>query len=90
MSRQLVGHGHVLVNGRRVNIPSYRVKRGDLIQLAEPAAEIPLVREEMLTRGVTASWLEREGPAGRVTGMPRREDAEPDIREDLVVEFYAR
>lgn len=90
MSRQMVNHGLVLVNERRVNIPSYRVKPGDVVRLTEAAANIPVVQEEMSTRGVVASWLEREGPAGRITSVPRREDIEPDIREDLIVEFYAR
>ncbi|MFN3326434.1 MAG: 30S ribosomal protein S4 [Bryobacteraceae bacterium] len=90
MARQLVRHSHVSVNGKRVNIPSYLVKPGDVIRLQPAAAKIPVVEEEMLTRGVTASWLERDGDTGRVIGMPKREDIEPDIREDLIVEFYAR
>jgi small subunit ribosomal protein S4 len=90
LARQMVSHGHVRVNGRRVNIPSYLVKRGDVVELTPSAAEIPSVQEEMMTRGVTASWLDRDGSAGRVTGTPMREDVEPDIREDLLVEFYAR
>jgi ribosomal protein S4 len=68
----------------------YLLKDRDVIELRPSAAAIPAVQEEMMTRGVTASWLERDGAAGRVTGSPRREDIEPDIREDLVVEFYAR
>jgi ribosomal protein S4 len=77
-------------NGWRVNIPSYLVKDRDLIELRPSAALIPSVQKEMMTRGVTASRPEREGAVGRVTGVPRREDAEPDIREDLIVEFYAK
>ncbi len=61
MARQLVSHGHVLVNGRRVNIASCLVKPGDVIELRPSAMEIPVVKEEMLMRGVTASWLERDG-----------------------------
>jgi len=90
MSRQIVGHGHVLVNGKRVNLPSYLVKPGDAIQLREAAQEIPAEREEMGTRPVTASWLERDGAAGRVKTMPKRRDSDADIREDLIVESYAR
>ncbi len=90
MARQLVNHGHLTVNGRQVNIPSYLVKIGDVIALGPSAVKIPVVAEEMVTRGVIASWLERDGGNARVTGIPRREDVERDIREDLIVEFYAR
>jgi ribosomal protein S4 len=52
---------------------------------------MPVVQEELKTsRGPLPSWLERDGNAGRVTGFPRREDSDADIREDLIVEFYAR
>lgn len=82
MARQIVFHAHV---------PSYLVKPGDVVELTPGAQEIPVVKEEMVTtRGVTASWLERDGGTARVIAMPRREDADADIREDLIVEFYAR
>jgi len=90
MSRQIVGHGHVLVNGKRVNLPSYLVKPGDTIQLSETAQEIPVVREEMGTRPQTGSWLERDGAVGQVKTMPLRSDSDADIREGLIVESYAR
>jgi small subunit ribosomal protein S4 len=90
MARQIVGPGHVLVNGRRVNIPSYLVKPGDVVELRAAAREIPVIQEEMLTRGVTVSWLERGGARAHITGIPQREDIESDIREDLIVEFYVR
>jgi small subunit ribosomal protein S4 len=90
MARQLVGHGHVRVNGKRVNIPSYIVKPGDSIMLTDTAGEMPLVQEEMNNRPVTASWVERNGSSGRIKSQPQREDSDADIREDLIVEFYAR
>jgi len=90
MARQLVSHGHVLVNRRRVNIASCLVKPGDVIELRSSAMEIPIVKEEMLTRGVTASWLERDGACLNVIAVPGREDSDADIREDLIVEYYAR
>jgi small subunit ribosomal protein S4 len=90
MARQIVGHGHLLVNGKRVNVPSYLVKPGDLVQLTDVASEIPLIREELDTRSVTASWLERDGSSARIQGMPQRSDSDADIREDLVVESYSR
>jgi small subunit ribosomal protein S4 len=88
MSRQIVGH--VRVNEKPVNIPSYLVKTGDLIQLTDAARETPVIKEELGTRPLTASWLERDDTAGRVTGMPQRNDIDADIRRDLIVESYAR
>jgi small subunit ribosomal protein S4 len=90
MARQIVGHGHVLVNGKRVNVPSYLVRPGDTVQLTEAAAQNPVVEEELRTRPQTASWLQRDGASGLVSGTPQRSDSDADIREDLIVEFYAR
>jgi small subunit ribosomal protein S4 len=90
MARQLVTHRHVLVNGRRINVPSYLVQPGDEVSLDERARKIPTVQEEMEARAHLPSWLARDGVVGRVTGAPRREDIEPDNQESLVVEFYAR
>lgn len=90
MARQIVGHGHVLVNGKPVNVPSYLVRPGDTVQLTEAAAQNPVVEEELRNRPQTASWLQRDGASGRVSGTPQRSDTDADIREDLIVEFYAR
>lgn len=90
MARQIVGHRHVLVNGQPVNIPSYLLKPGDVVELTAAARDIPVVQEELNTRPITASWLERTGPSGRVKGTPERSDIDADIREDLIVESYAR
>jgi small subunit ribosomal protein S4 len=91
MARQLVSHGHVRVNDKKVDIPSFLVKPGDVITLAPTALQMPVVQEEMRTgHRVMPSWLERVDGVGRVIGYPRREDSDADIREDLIVEFYAR
>ena len=91
MARQLVSHGHVRVNDKKVDIPSFLVKPGDVITLAPAALGMPVVQEETRTgRRVMPSWLTRDDGGGRVTGFPRREDSDADIREDLIVEFYAK
>lgn len=91
MARQLVSHGHVRVNDKKVDIPSYITKPGEVITLAPTAMRMPIVQEELQARRAKQpSWLEREGDAGRVIGYPLREDSDADIREDLIVEFYAR
>lgn len=90
MARQLVGHGHVLVNGKRVTVPSYTVQEGDMITLEDEAWNMPLVQQELQQGRSLPSWLTREDRIGRVIGTPRREEIDPDIREDLIVEFYSR
>ena len=90
MARQLVNHGHVRVNGRRDNIPSSLVRPGETIQLAEAAARIPTVVEEMESHRPVPAWLERAGAGGRVLRLPTRQDVELPINEDLIVEFYSR
>lgn len=91
MARQLVNHEHVFVNNKKVNVPSYQVKPGDIIKLTPVATKMPAVQEELNTgQRVVPPWLVREGDEGHVVGMPRREDIDMDIREDLIVEFYAR
>ncbi len=91
MARQLVGHRHVMVNSKPVNIPSYLVHPSDVVQLDATAQQIPEIAEELQRpHAAFAPWLSREGSTGRVMKLPSRENSAPDIREDLIVEFYAR
>jgi small subunit ribosomal protein S4 len=90
MARQLVGHGHVQVNGRRVNIPSYLVRPGETIHLSETASQIPTVIEEIAMNRSIPNWLTRDGTGGRVQRFPERSDVELPINEDLILAFYAR
>jgi small subunit ribosomal protein S4 len=90
MARQMVNHGHLRVNGRRVDIPSYLVDRGDVIALSEAAAGMPTVVEELQSRRAAPRWLERDGTTGRVVDLPSREDVEMPIDEEKIVAFYAR
>jgi small subunit ribosomal protein S4 len=90
-ARQLVNHGNVLVNGKEVSIPSYRVSVDEVVVLKPKAAKIPyiepLVKE--VSSGVPA-WLERKGPAGTIKRLPERQDIGETIDEQLVVEYYSR
>jgi small subunit ribosomal protein S4 len=92
-ARQFVRHGAVLVNGKRVTIPSYRVRQGDLVSLGERAREFIVVRHNMdtLDRQVPA-WLEPEaaGSAVRVRTLPLREQIDTQVREQLIVELYSK
>jgi small subunit ribosomal protein S4 len=90
MARQLVGHGHVKVNGRRVDIPSYLVRPGDTVELTPTAARTPTVVEELASGRLLPSWLERSGTVGQVAGLPSRDEIDLPIHEDLIVELYSR
>ena len=92
-ARQLVRHGHVLVNGKRVTIPSYRVREGDVVSLKPSARELYIVRRNLdtLDRQLPL-WLEA-GEAGiQVTraSLPEREHIDEPVRESLIVELYSK
>lgn len=94
-ARQLVRHNHVLVNGKRLNIPSYRVKVGDKVEVREKSRKIAFVQAalELAATREQASWVEvdRENFAVTLRSLPPREELnEPSIREQLVVEYYSR
>lgn len=93
-ARQLVMHGHVAVNGRKVDIPSYLVKPGDVISIRERSREMDLIKanlEAAQQRGVPG-WLSLspETYSGEVLDLPRRDQIDVDVQEHLVVEFYSR
>ena len=90
MARQMVGHGHVRVDGRTVTIPSYLVRAGEVITLGETAARMPTVQEELDSHRVPPAWLGRQDATGQVLMLPRREDLDLPVREELIVAFYAR
>lgn len=94
-ARQLVTHGHVRVNGRKVSYPAFALSPGDRIEVREKSRQHPLVAEGATNGPELAlpSYLERapDGFGGRVSAAPVREDVPiPDLRESLIVEFYAR
>ena len=91
-ARQLVTHGHVLVDGKKVDIPSYNVKKGQTITLKQDSLAIPLVQESLKDNKLEqlASWLERKGPVGRVKKIPEKDDLRVDIDISLIVEYYSR
>lgn len=94
-ARQLVRHGHVLINGKRLDIPSYTVRMGDVVTLTENARKFKSVAASIAgaDKRPIASWMEidRANFSGTIKGPPVREDLnEPEIREQLVVEYYSR
>jgi len=91
VARQIVSHRHVLVNGRKVNIASFRVKKGDVISLASEATKVPVVKACLDQKDYKLpGWLERKAGAGRVLDFPAEEDIPQEIDAQLIVEFYSR
>jgi small subunit ribosomal protein S4 len=90
MARQLVGHGHVSVDGRRVTIPSFRVEAGQEITLANVALGMPVVEEELTSGRPVPEWLERTPSGGRVLRLPTRADIDVPVDEGEVIGFYSR
>jgi small subunit ribosomal protein S4 len=92
--RQLVRHGHFTINGKRVNIPSYLVRTGDIVAVAEKSQKMKRIGESLgaIERRGVPQWLEleKEKFSGRVKGMPAREDFTMPIREQLIVELYSK
>lgn len=95
-ARQLVGHGHFMLNGRRVDIPSIRVKAGDEIVVRPKSTKSGYFSEidDVVKNSVQAplSWLKSDAKklTIEITGLPKREEAEVDINEQLIVEYYSR
>lgn len=93
-ARQFVSHGHIRVNGRRVNIASYQVRANDLIEVDEGARKIPPIVSAVEASGGRAlpPWLEFNvnDMKGRVVSAPQRDEIDTDVQESLIVEFYSR
>ncbi len=93
-ARQLVRHGHFLVNGRRADVPSYSLRAGDRVSVKAKSASNPVIayaREEVKGRGVP-EWLElgADGQEGRFASVPTREQLNLPVQEQLIVELYSK
>ncbi len=93
-ARQLVRHGHVTVNGRKVDIPSFQVSVGDEIAVRENSNKLAMleIAKEFASHQAPPDWLEvdRDGYKGRVLALPKREDINLPINEQLIVELYSK
>ena len=93
-ARQLVTHGHFKINGKRVNIPSYLLKVGDVIAVADKTKSSPKIKSISDIAGgkVVPKWLEfdAENLVGKVAALPAREDIDLPIKEHLIVELYSK
>lgn len=91
-ARQIVNHGHILVNGKKVNIPSYQVRVGDEISVREKSNKSPLFAAIKDARVIVPKWLEFDSSklVGKVTVLPAREDIDLTIAEHLIIELYSK
>lgn len=94
-ARQIVRHGHIQVNGRKVNIPSYVVKPGDIVEVREKSRNNPTIlgARDATAHAPSPNWLEvdREGLKAKVLGQPKREDlVQIQLNEQLIVELYSK
>ena len=93
-ARQTVSHGHINVNGKRVDIPSYRVRPGDVVAVADKAKEMLVIKSALVSneRMQVPAWLEVdiEKLQGNVLSLPNRDQIDLDINEQLIVELYSK
>lgn len=89
-ARQLVSHGHVLVNEKRVNIPSYQIKEEDLITISTKSQQNPAVLQAIEERKEFVPYVVREGASGKLIRMPKKEDLEVPFDPQLIIEYYSR
>ena len=93
-ARQLISHGHILVNGKKVNLPSYAVNEGDLVEVKESSKNIPEIVDSLSRsehRGIPA-WVEVDGVnlKGKVLRIPSRDEIQLPVQEQLIVELYSK
>lgn len=91
MARQLVSHGHVMVNGKKVTLPSYLVRVDEVVSLSPKALKIPAVIK-LLESAETKlpSFLERKAAVGRIIKIPLRDEIPTEVNEQLIIEYYSR
>lgn len=89
-ARQFVGHGHILVNGKKVTIPSYQVKENDIIELSSKLQKNPNVLELLKEERPVLAYLAREAISGKLLRMPQRADVQVPFDTQLIIEYYSR
>lgn len=89
-ARQLVSHGHILVNNKKVNIPSFQVKPHSTVAILGKMLDNILVSKSLEISSTLPGWLERKATVGKVLRLPNRDETETGINEQLIVEYYSR
>lgn len=91
-ARQIVNHGHVLVNGKKVDIPSYLVKPQDVITVKQKSSEFVKNVSEMIDMAINPSWITIDKAEQKIVydRIPEREELDPEFKEQLVIEYYSK
>jgi small subunit ribosomal protein S4 len=93
-ARQIVRHGHVSVNGRKVNIPSFQVKIGDVIEIREKSKKLEILEssKQFAAGLMQPTWIQidREALTGKIIALPKREEIQLPVNEQLIVELYSK
>ncbi len=89
-ARQLVSHGHVKIDGKKVNIPSFQVKVNQTIEISSQMRDNTHVKKSLEETSTLPEWLDRKATVGKVLRIPEREEMEQSIDEQLIVEYYSR
>jgi small subunit ribosomal protein S4 len=90
LARQLVGHGHIKVDNKKVSIPSFQTKPGQTISLSVRGSKLKFVLDSLEKKITPAKWLSRKAIVGKIDRLPLREELDDSIRENLIIEFYSR
>jgi len=91
-TRQIVNHGHVLVNGKKVDIPSYLLKAGDVVTIKARSVDFLKTVLEMIDVACAPAWMTIDKDNLKVTfdRVPEREEIDPELKEQLVIEYYSK
>lgn len=89
-ARQIVGHGHITVNEKKVSIPSFRVALESVVAISPKFVDNTQVKKNLAGETTVPEWLERKATVGRVLRLPNRDEMEQAVNERLIVEFYSR
>ena len=90
IARQVVNHGQILVNGKKVDIASYQVKPGEIVTLTTKGLKMELIKKALASKPNIPPWLKKKTAVVKIERLPQREEMESIIRERLIVEFYSR
>lgn len=90
IARQIINHGFCLVDGKKTDIPSYQVRLGQVISLRSKGLNLESVKKALAAKPGCPKWLKRKASVLKVEDLPKREEVESNINEQLIVEFYSR
>ena len=89
-ARQLVGHGHVVVDEKKLNIPSAQVRSNSVVAISTKIVDNTQIKKNLDENPDVPVWLERKGLSGKILRLPERDEMEKGVSEQLIVEFYSR